>query len=127
MSKFSQKHAQTALSSKLKLQKCHKSRKKRICKTQICKKQANFKYNKQHASLEITRNLTKKQAQICRKTAKLATLLYMRQNTCYRNLKCIFEYLVIGGSRRAKGAEAPLNFSDTFFGRWFLTQKRPLG
>ena len=43
MSKFSQKHAQIALSSKLKLQKWWKFEKKAICKTQICKKQANFK------------------------------------------------------------------------------------
>jgi len=35
--------------------------------------------------------------------------------------------ITTGGSRGVKGDEAPLNFSDTFFDRWFLTQKRPLG
>jgi len=36
--------------------------------------------------------------------------------------------LFIGGSRGAKGAEAPpYIFSNTFFDRWFPTQKRPLG
>jgi len=41
-SKFSQKHAQYAFSSKLKQQKCHNIWKKSIRKIEICKNQANF-------------------------------------------------------------------------------------
>jgi len=43
MSKFSQKHAQIALSSKLKLQKYHQIKKSNLQNAKIGKKQANFK------------------------------------------------------------------------------------
>jgi len=39
MSKFSLKHAQYAVISKLKQQKCHKKQKKTIREKEICKKQ----------------------------------------------------------------------------------------
>jgi len=42
ISKFSQKHAKITFGSKLKEQTCHKIKIKAICKTKICRKQANF-------------------------------------------------------------------------------------
>jgi len=53
-------------------------KKKAIRKTEICKKQANFNCNKpknkQPQAFKKTRNSRKKQAQIRKKTARLATL-----------------------------------------------------
>jgi len=42
MTKFSQKHAQYAFSSKFKMKNAIKFEEKAIDKTEICKKQANF-------------------------------------------------------------------------------------
>ena len=83
MSKSSQKHAQYAFSSEFKQQKCHKIWKKATRKTEICKKQAQktSKFQFKQAQKQATRKSSKKpatpqkkQAQICRKTARLATL-----------------------------------------------------
>ena len=80
MSKFSQKHAQYAFSSKLKRQKCHKIWKKSNMQNRNLQKTSKFQLKQvqkqaTRKSSKKNRNSTKKQAQIRGKNARLATLL----------------------------------------------------
>ena len=86
MIKFSQKHAQYTFRSKLKQKIATKFEETAIKKTKICKKQArktskiSVKTSPKTSKPQVfknTRKSTKKQAQIRRKTAGLATLVPM--------------------------------------------------
>jgi len=100
LSNFSQKHAQYACSRRLKQQKCHKIWKK--CNLQnrnlqkTSPKPRKFQL-KQVPKQEIRkfsqkRNSTRKQAQICGKTARMAKLVSAQRNVSYISYKLYAGY-----------------------------------